>query len=901
MLVDQMIFTACGKDKNGAYSVWSKSQNVTDSECEEIHELMSYVQSQNAPYKPTAEQVNDKKIYPPKYGYFGLSSGRVCVAKSSYIGLKYSDFDKRYGNYIIHAFIFDNKFDETFSPLSIFDLKTFKSELTYKEWHDNPAPEFLPQLEIQSTSTANESFVRNFCATKGIQTIESLLQAAADIALNDEDISFNDSEENQKEIYALLGILLPNEIQRHLFFLTQFTLDLEYRMRSKNMPQIKVRNIFSDVVDNSFNYQDQLNVGKSVFNFQSGAYANIKSKRYVTDIINTLMNQGIESAKKKAIEVNKIMQQTNCDIDSAIAVYYLGQQNIQWFNGLNEYEMALDIATKTNLIDKSAIASKLMTDIIKTKKWGSGKAIIDIIKFTYNYSNQNDRKFLVEDYLRNSGNYGVDTKLPPMVYVQQMKQNAPFAWKDVEATFINDPKWEASISNISNTNELYLLFDTFTEVLTKDGAETVIAVAKRCIFKIYKTSITKYEFGNIQLYNNRLKILGNIFQSALLKESLGASIEIQIKDGRILEFIIKVILDINDDSDKVKLLTTLTLTNLSNSEFLPLYIKYSAQEQQYFIKVERMLSGKDEFNKFLFKKEAYLFNRLQNITFKQLDDYFNKFYIKGYDTGIYCTKVKEYLRSQLGKNLFAECLKIYDQIKNLGVEKFSVLEILKVIETFIYSISIEELLNSVDGKINVLLEIESKLIRSNCAVSSRQKILFEILFLRRLYNKDNIEELIQRDAVYENLNQSQLGEFVSHYFNEALDFYLYCRDENLADIKTVVISVFRRPLSLGNASAFILSGIRALSTKKYYQVLNDLLTVGLSGDDNFSIDVKIILDRYIQNMKKREIKKLSSNVEKLASSTDLPQIRAYFDEYFETNTSSSFGKLFSKNNKKGGR
>ena len=38
----QMIYTACGQDRSGAFSVWSKSANVTKAECDEIVKLMSY-------------------------------------------------------------------------------------------------------------------------------------------------------------------------------------------------------------------------------------------------------------------------------------------------------------------------------------------------------------------------------------------------------------------------------------------------------------------------------------------------------------------------------------------------------------------------------------------------------------------------------------------------------------------------------------------------------------------------------------------------------------------------------------------------------------------------------------------------------------------------------------------
>lgn len=899
MLADQMIYTACGKDRKGAYSVWSKSKNVTDAECEEIHVLMQYIQSEDTPYRPTEEQVNDRSLFPPKYGYFGLSSGRLCVAQSCYVGPVYSDYDKRYGNYIIHAFIFDNVPDPSFSPFSIFNLSAFKSKLTYNEWHDDPIPEYLPQIELKNSVTFDSRAISTICTTEKAGSLASLLQSALNVTTNNEAISFNHEENLQKEVYALIGMLLPYEIQRKLFFLSQFTMDLESWMLNHSMPQVKIRNIFRDAMDYPFNYRDQLNAGKAVFNFQSNIFAEIEAKRYVEDIIKTLLDNGFDSATHKALAVDKIMGQTNCDIDSAIAVYYLCRQDFVWFKGLSEYEKALEIVSKTNLVDKKDIASKLMTDIIKSKKWGSGKSIFSIIKFVYENSDQINRKTIIEDYWNNPENYGIDSKLAPTVFLQQLKRSAPFAWKDFENLVTADPKWEASIDDFSSLNKQYAIFDSAVEVVNNGESESARITAKRMIYKIYKKSISKLNFENIRLYNSRLIVLDDLFVNRLVEDSLGATINNPIKNTDVLEFVIKVILEIKDELQKIKLLTALTVANLNNAEFIPLYIKYSAIEQKIFNTIEGQLSSKNDFKNFLFKKDAYLFSRTQNVTFRQLNDYFNAYYLTGYDTGIYINKLNEYLRPLTGKTLFTESLRLYEQIRNLGVEKFTVLDILKLVERAIYSISIDELLKLVDGRIALLNEINNKINKAGCASSNRQKILFEILILRRKYNVEKIGNLIQTNALYNELNQAQFIEFVKNHFNEALEFYLYCREHKVADIRTLLASVFEKVISISsNSEAFILSEIEELPTKRYHQIIADMLTIGMIDNDKFAQQLKQMLHRYVNDMKRGEVQKLSSGVEKLVLPSDLPYIRAFFEDYFKTHKS-LFEKLFKRNKDQG--
>ena len=61
-------------------------------------------------------------------------------------GSVYSDLDKRTGNYIIHAFVF-NKTNEIF-PMNYINSDIFKRFLAYDEWHDNPAPISLSKIEF---------------------------------------------------------------------------------------------------------------------------------------------------------------------------------------------------------------------------------------------------------------------------------------------------------------------------------------------------------------------------------------------------------------------------------------------------------------------------------------------------------------------------------------------------------------------------------------------------------------------------------------------------------------------------------------------------------------------------------------------------------------------------------
>ena len=63
MFASQLIYTGCGKDKTGAFSVWSKTLDITKVEENEIRDKMLYKRPSNLPFEPTQEEIDTLKIY----------------------------------------------------------------------------------------------------------------------------------------------------------------------------------------------------------------------------------------------------------------------------------------------------------------------------------------------------------------------------------------------------------------------------------------------------------------------------------------------------------------------------------------------------------------------------------------------------------------------------------------------------------------------------------------------------------------------------------------------------------------------------------------------------------------------------------------------------------------------
>ena len=113
--------------------VYSKSRDITDVEESEICAVMKYKAPDNLPYTPSNEEI--ETLFPKIFAYFKLSSGRFCIAQSSYIG---QDYTNRWGNYIIHAYVLNDIGDLV--PSRMIGANIFRTRLTDEELNADSAP-----------------------------------------------------------------------------------------------------------------------------------------------------------------------------------------------------------------------------------------------------------------------------------------------------------------------------------------------------------------------------------------------------------------------------------------------------------------------------------------------------------------------------------------------------------------------------------------------------------------------------------------------------------------------------------------------------------------------------------------------------------------------------------------
>ncbi len=317
MLVSQYIYTACGKDRTGAFSVFSKSKDITDAESAEIREMMMYKTPSGLPYEPTEQEIED--LFPKKFGYFFLSSKRACLAQVCYVGRVYSELDSRVGNYIIHAFVFEKS--GNFVPYSFIEHAEFKRLLKREEWHDSPIPDELPQIQIPESSEVTANEITDFFDEERKNKLKLLVEAIVNSS-SEKTVCFCDEHKNIKYWFKALSVCLPKTIQNEVSFCTHFTNTLLPGNISSRI-QLRVNQPDSSM----FNYAQEAQKGRYVFDFKKNIFpASLKAGKYADSIVKLLSSDMLDT-EKFLNDIKETMSKYSVNINEAADLVNIGKAN----------------------------------------------------------------------------------------------------------------------------------------------------------------------------------------------------------------------------------------------------------------------------------------------------------------------------------------------------------------------------------------------------------------------------------------------------------------------------------------------------------------------------------------------------------------------------------------------
>lgn len=214
IFASQLIYTSWpnGNSMKKGFMVYSKTEDITAEEENEILASFRYVTPRGLPFAPTEEQI--KTLFPPMYGCCKLTSGRYVIALSTYIG---QDYTKRYGNYLIHAFVMNEYLPSL--VLSFYNSPRFRRCLTKEELSAPSAPASLEKvkLDVVPTTLQNCPYDKKRMACY-LDIIKSSLKENKKVNL------FLDLNK-EKDLLKYLYFALDEKDQKKVFFSTYSATD----------------------------------------------------------------------------------------------------------------------------------------------------------------------------------------------------------------------------------------------------------------------------------------------------------------------------------------------------------------------------------------------------------------------------------------------------------------------------------------------------------------------------------------------------------------------------------------------------------------------------------------------------------------------------------------------------
>ena len=652
MLASQIIYTACGKTKKGDFETWSKSVDITAIEDEEICKKMSYKRLKEHPPYPTQKEIDE--IFPKKFSYFKLSSGRYCIAMSTYVGKVYSDEDDRSGNYVMHGYVFDEPKD--FVSVDFFAHEMFKQSISREEWCDIGAPASLPQVNFpDSTAGISDSDLREFFTPARLEKLKLLVQAVRNSLTTDEQVTFHDDYANIPYWYKGISLCFDKATQNELTFCTFFTPGYTNTTANPGAPEIdvKIRNVHPLRPGSpQFIYQDEAAEGKYAFNFESDICpANITVSNFVDSIVDFIVRD-TDVMKTIVEEVGAICHKCGVDPDTALNISYLLKGDLASLN--DNYALIESLIRIFEQYYPERIPDT--ADTIYKYAFRDGRWLLSpSIKFFYNFITENativTKADMVTLYLENLNAFGVREGADALEYCRSVKDNVPFArWEYLENYLLVDEGLE-TYNSIAGADKLkrFFVYHTYANALPRmknnDTYKKKIALhvareVRRAIRDAYDSS----EMAELRLLCSVIEKIEPTWPYSAINSALT---KIKNSDGSTLfdeydkEFVLGIAEEFCGRNGAVSLIIACVRSSVNSPDFfLPRYIAHENKNRELYAAVMTELMKDDSMQGFLQDLKFKKFEMAENPSNEAFHDFFRNRFVKGEDEmNVFCRKM----------------------------------------------------------------------------------------------------------------------------------------------------------------------------------------------------------------------------------------------------------------------
>jgi len=896
MIVSQYIYTACGKERTGAFSVFSKSKDITNEESADIREVMMYKTPSGLPYEPTEQQIDE--LYPKKFGYFFLSSGRVCMAQVCYVGRVYSDLDGRFGNYIIHAFVFEKT--NNFAPYSFAEHSLFKRFLTRKEWHDDPIPEELPQIEISDNGgMLSMSEITSFLNEDRKNKLKILIEAIINSS-NENPVCFNDEHKNIKFWLKILSICIPKTMQNSIGFCTHFTNSL---IPGNISSRIQIR--INQTENSLFNYAQEAQKGRYAIDFLRNIIpVSVKPGKYAASII-TLLSLGIFEVVKFVDNINKIMSAYSVNINEASDLININKADYSKFENADEIYNTILIADRVSY-EMQSIANSLWTNNLQFDFNAQQK--LDIFAFIYkNISAINIRIEIIKTIVDNAEQFGVCTK-EANVFRDDLYSKANFIFTN----YLDYLKAEKLVNYVTqNQNsflKLFLVFDFLTNLQTVKNSfqtrkyntsEEIIAVRNIMNLTFKRQSVSDLDLL-MKSANSHINGLGIELLSITVQDAISSGIT-----NTNMQFAFYILQQLRPKTNfAFSYLLNLIKTFSNKEEFIKMYIDAQKNDSDFYSSFENENKGEALIVDFCKKKDAFYFAN-QMLTPHVLKEYFDKYYVTGADTGLFVKRLGEYFYMIQAEKRINECIKILDLMKiPMNANKTLLVPVYVVVLEAIFSVPynrIHELgkkqewfdkiieLYYATRNTGISLKQETRelvlIMQCGCILEKYSSIKNTQVFL--FFSKTHTDDANILAQNFDGITSSKgIKTFVDYYIEHVANIFVLgtgiIGNKQFDDYDTLLKKVFGKFINNIDIDIFtdnIIDKINKSKANKLDFILY-IFRKNFSGSKNtYENKLGNIAKNYFEKISSGDRKKIFSELLNLAEKTEIEQFESYFDEF----------------------
>lgn len=329
MKAKQFIYTSWknGNSPSKGFMVYSMSEGISADDSAAIQIALKYLPPAGLPYAPTPEQI--ESMFPRGCAYFRLPSGKYCIGQSTYIG---KDYSGRQNNYIIHAFVFDEKPD--FNAFDFIDSTLFKRNLTEEEANADSNPPPLPEVEIcAQTPKISDGDLVKFFTPDNAQTLKYLLASVLEANKTGKGIYLYDDYDKLCYWFAAIQKCLPYDLVRDITFTTY------------GISKSSVFTLQSLKPSGVVNYRMMLQLGEYVFNLKEQIINNkVSVGKFVNGVVDAF-TKSVSCAKAVVGGIEEYIVMSGNDPDFALVLSDFFSKKFASFKSAGEL---MDVVTKTD-------------------------------------------------------------------------------------------------------------------------------------------------------------------------------------------------------------------------------------------------------------------------------------------------------------------------------------------------------------------------------------------------------------------------------------------------------------------------------------------------------------------------------------------------------------------------